>query len=347
MASLLATSCFFGLFAANSTAADKLHPVRIIYDTDMGGDCDDVLALGMLHILQDKKECELLAVTASNENPLVAPFIDAVNSFYGHPDIPIGVARNAPSKRNTEFLALSTKKEKDGTLRYPHDLLNEKDAPDAVQLLRSTLANQPDNSVVLIQVGMSTNLSRLLTSKPDKTSPLTGKELVTKKVRLLSVMGGAFEPIKGNSNYPEYNIRIDIPAAKHLFQEWPTEIVCSGFEIGIALRYPAKSIDNDYEYVKHHPLPEAYNLYKPTPHERPTWDLTSVLYAVRPNHDYFSLSNPGMITVADKAHVLFAPANNGKHRYLVLSKKQRPNTHKALVELCIEPPAHLKNKSAE
>ena len=35
-------------------------------------------------------------------------------------------------------------------------------------------------------------------------------------------------------------------------------MVFSGFEIGIALPYPATSIERDYGYVPHHPLAEAY-----------------------------------------------------------------------------------------
>ena len=57
-------------------------------------------------------------------------------------------------------------------------------------------------------------------------------------------------------------------------------MVYSGFEIGIALPYPAVSIERDYSYVRHHPLAEAYIRRNPPPHNRPTWDLTSVLYAI-------------------------------------------------------------------
>ena len=64
-------------------------------------------------------------------------------------------------------------------------------------------------------------------------------------------------------------------------------MVYSGFEIGIALPYPAMSIERDYGYVPHHPLAEAYIRRNPPPHNRPTWDLTSVLYAVLPDRGYF------------------------------------------------------------
>ena len=55
----------------------------LIFDTDICGDCDDVLALGMIHALQSRGACRLLAVTISVDHELAAPFVDAVNTFYG------------------------------------------------------------------------------------------------------------------------------------------------------------------------------------------------------------------------------------------------------------------------
>ena len=57
---------------------------------------------------------------------------------------------------------------------FPIDLLSGRSAPSATAVLRKTLAAQPDHSVVIAQVGFSTNLARLLDSPPDEYSPLTG-----------------------------------------------------------------------------------------------------------------------------------------------------------------------------
>lgn len=73
----------------------------------------------------------------------------------------------------------------EGKRRYPHDLLSGKDAPDAVKLLRQTLAKSADQSIVIAQVGFSTNIANLLDSPPDDLCPLSGVELVKQKVRLL------------------------------------------------------------------------------------------------------------------------------------------------------------------
>ena len=160
----------------------------LIYDTDICGDCDDVLALGMIHALQSRGACKLLAVTVSVDNDLAAPFVDAVNTFYGRGDIPIGVVGKGGVVEQSKYLGLVEQKEHDGRFRYPHNLLSGKDAPPASQVLRKVLAAQADQSVVIAQVGFSTNLARLLDTGADESSTLSGIELVKRKVKLLSLM---------------------------------------------------------------------------------------------------------------------------------------------------------------
>lgn len=325
------------ILAMCATVSTAGEPVGIIFDTDMGNDVDDALAQGMLHALHSRQQCKLLAVTLTKDHRLAGPFVDAVNAFYGRGDIPIGVVKNGKTPGDSKFLPLAETRD-DGQLRYPHKLMDSKDAPDAVTLLRKVLAAQPDGSVVIAQVGFSTNLARLLATPGDDISPLSGKELAAKKVKLLSVMAGAFTPIGMEQRYREYNVVEDIPSAKALVAGWPTPIVWSGFEIGIALPYPHQSILKDYGYVKHHPLSEAYTLYMPPPHDRPTWDLTAVLYGVFPDRDYFGLSPAGTVTVEDDGFTAFKADENGKHRYLTLSAEQRPRVLEALVQLSSEPP---------
>lgn len=315
--------------------ATAAEPVGLIYDTDICGDCDDVLALGMIHAMQSRGDCRLLAVTISADNEKAAPFVSAVNTFYGRGDVPIGVVGEGGVALESKYLKLVDQKD-DGEFRYPHDASTP---PSATTLLRKTLAAQPDQSVVIAQVGFSTNLARLLETKGDEHSPLSGKELVKAKVRFLSIMAGAFEPINGDAHYREYNVIKDVPSCAKLVEGWPTEIIFSGFEIGIAIPYPATSIERDYRYVKHHPLPEAYIIYEPPPHNRPTWDLTSVLYAVHPDRGYFDLSKPGDVTVEDDGFTKFNESPNGKSRYLILrDDAQKARAVEALVQLSSQPP---------
>ena len=228
-----------------SASAAGPAPVKLIFDTDIGNDVDDVLALSVLHALQSRGECELLAVTITKPDELAGPFVDAVNTFYGRPGIPIGYTHaklvNDPSK----FLPLAEAKDGDQP-RYPHRLKRSSDAPEATALLRKILSQQPDHSVVLVQVGYFSNFAALLDTPGDAASPLAGRELVQQKVKLLSVMAGSF---KTTGHDLEYNVTQDLPATKKLAKNWPTPMVWSGFEIGIAVPYPAVSIERDFRYV--------------------------------------------------------------------------------------------------
>ncbi|PQO38150.1 nucleoside hydrolase [Blastopirellula marina] len=339
------------LFLPQVTFAEEARkPAPIIFDTDIGNDCDDVLALAMLHALESRGECKLLAVTITKDNDLAAPFTDCVNTFYGRGDIPIGVCRSSVTPEAGKFNPLA-KAEDDGQLRYPHDLTSGKEAPDAVSVLRKTLAAAEDDSVVICQVGFATNLADLLESSADEISPLSGMDLVKKKVRLLSVMAAAFTEIPDGKTgepkrYREYNVIKDIPAARRLFSQWPGPILWSGFEIGLNLRYPHESIERDYSYVAHHPVAEAYELYIKPPHDRPTWDLTSVLVAVRPDHGYFDLSPAGQVTVEEDGYTTFVPTEGGRDRYLILRDQQKPRIIEALTLLSSEPPHASANSSA-
>jgi inosine-uridine nucleoside N-ribohydrolase len=336
LAAFLAISSTYSLLAG-----EPAEKVPLIFDTDIGNDVDDVLALGMIHALQSRGECELLAVTITKDHEHAAAFTDAVNTFYWRGDIPVGVCRSGVTPAAGKFNGLAVKKDGDAH-RYPHDLLSGKDAPDAVDVLRKALAGQKDGSVVIAQVGFSTNLAALLASKADSHSPLSGVQLIKQKVRLLSIMAGAFTQIPGKggqlSDHKEYNIVKDIPAAKSIAADWPTEIVWSGFEIGISLTYPHRSIEEDFRYLEHHPLAEAYILYNPPPHDRPTWDLTSVLHGVRPGHSYFDISETGIVNVADDGLTTFKKNATGKHRYLIINEAQKLRTLETLQLLSSQPP---------
>ncbi|HUY91852.1 MAG TPA: nucleoside hydrolase [Pirellulales bacterium] len=314
----------------------------LVFETDMGNDIDDALALGVIHALESRGECKLLAVTINKDNAFAAPFVDLVNAFYGRSEIPIGVVRDGKTPEDGRFVRQVCELRDGGRPRYPHKLKSGAEAPEAVDLLRKTLAAQPDGSTTIVSVGFSTNLARLLDSPGDEYSPLAGEQLVAQKCRLLSAMAGNFGDKKGQK---EYNIFIDRPAAAKVFERWPTPIVASGFEVGEAVTYPFESIERDFAYVEHHPLSEAYRLYVEGAHDRATWDLTSVLYAVRPDRGYFGLSAPGTIRVDDNSLTHFAPDAAGRHRYLTLDAEQRMRVREALVQLASQPPPTRSDES--
>ena len=319
MVSLLSTKRNCAMLAMVSAlllsgSAAFAQPVPVIFDTDMGNDIDDALALAMLHAFQSRGEVELLAVTVTKDNVWAGRFVSAVNSFYGRGNIPTGVVKNGktPEEGNYNRRAIEA-----GRFSY------QEPAHEAVALLRRTLASQRDGSVVLIQVGFSTNLARLLESD---------RELIAKKVKFLSIMAGDF-----SGSRPEYNVKVDIAAAQKLARDWPTTVVWSGFEVGSTIKYPARSILNDFSWAPKHPVVEGYKAYMKMPYDRETWDLTSVLYAVRPEQGYFNLSSAGTVVIDEKGVTTFAAGPDGRHRHLVVDDAQRMRVLESFLWLATQP----------
>jgi len=63
-----------------------------------------------------------------------------------------------------------------------------------------------------------------------------------------------------------------------------------------------------------------------------------VLHALRPDRDYFGLSQPGRVVVLDDGETRFEPAADGPHRYLTLTPEQVIRTTETLVQLSSQPP---------
>lgn len=333
---------FLGQMAALAESQQQRASVKLIFDTDMGNDVDDALALALIHALETRGECELLAVTVTKGHPLAAAFVDAINRFYERGDIPVGLVRGGVTPDVGKFIQLANTKDAED-LRYPNRFPTGETIPDAVEVLRGTLANEPDDSVVIIQVGFSTNLAHLLESLSDAHSSLNGRELVAQKVKQLYVMAGHFEQLDNQQeSIKEYNVVEDIPSAQKLIEDWPTPIIFSGFEIGRDIEYPADSIEQDYGYVTHHPVAEAYRLYMPPPHNRPTWDLTPVLQAVRPTRGYFGFSPPGLVSVDNEGVTYFKEKEHGLHRYFTVTPEQIVRAKEAFVCLASQPPEPVK-----
>ncbi|BDS06852.1 nucleoside hydrolase [Oceaniferula spumae] len=322
-----------------SAALVQAKPVSIIFDTDMGNDVDDVMALAMIHQLERRGACKLLACTSTKDHIKSAPFIDVINTYYGRPDIPVGAVRKGVTPQIGKYIALADKKSSTGELVYPRQLDTGLDAPDAVDLIRKTLAAQPDGSVKLIQVGFSTNLAQLLDSKADTHSKLSGPDLVKKKVSQLLVMAGAFTPNGKYKNHREYNVIMDIPAAQKIAKEWPTEILWSGFEVGAALRYPWKSISEDFTKPTPNLMHESYIAYVGKPGtENALWDLTCVLHAAYPDRNYFGLSQKGQVHVTDQGLTHFTAKSDGRDRYFTMTASQQIRVLETLVQLVSTPP---------
>lgn len=258
----------------------------IIFDTDMFEDVDDVGALAMLNEFERRGEAKLAAVVINTNSLWSAYCADAINTYFGHPDVPVGILY--PTTMNTsghdDYVAVCS--------TFPQDLRSSGSVPTALSIYRRVLAAQPNGSVTIVSVGFLTNLEDLLKSGPDSYSPLSGVELVAAKVKDLHVMGGQFPSSGGGA---EFNFALDPSAAAYVNDHWPTRLVFSGFEVGVNV-YTGGTLSSTTP--ANNVVRKSYELYLGCSNcSRPSWDLTSVYHAVRPTDGLFQEIGNGSNTV--------------------------------------------------
>lgn len=309
---------------------------NVIFETDMGNDVDDALALDMLYKYSAQKKIRLLGIMLNKEGIYPPMFIDLLNTWYGQRRIPIGVNANTIQSivggaNYTQVVV--EEKDAQGKPLYKRSIKDYSRLLPTPKLYRKLLKKAKDHSVTIVSVGFSTNLALLLDTPPDEYSSLSGRELVERKVNRLVMMAGHIE----DPNYREYNVVNDIEACRRVYEEWPTAIYTSPFELGLQIRYPASSIENDFSWAAHHPVVDAYKAYLPKLEDRPTWDLTAVLYAVDAQQ-FFIVSPPGRITVTSEGCTHFLPDAQGRHHYLSVTPQQAKQILDYFVQMITKEP---------
>jgi inosine-uridine nucleoside N-ribohydrolase len=295
--------------------ANKVHSQpKIIFDTDFGGDADDLGALAMLHHFIDKKACEVLAIMSWSNEQFAVSAIDAVNRFYKHPQIPIGtsVGIKAPIDWNYN---------KSIADHFPFQL-NQNNVPNTTTLYRKVLAENADSSITIVTVGPLSNIKKLLESKGDSLSILDGAALIKKKVKQFVVMGGQFP-----SGKKEWNFDGNMPGVtKYVIEHLEVPIVFSGYEVGVYVL--AGDIFNRIE--KNTPLyigfmhfsqfaPWVSHRFEGKILQNPTYDQTAVLYAVQGGIGLYWDKIDGGKCVADEfGGNTWIPGAASKHAYLKL-----------------------------
>jgi inosine-uridine nucleoside N-ribohydrolase len=304
---------------------------KIIFETDIGNDIDDVLAIMMLHTFVSKGVCDLLAISISKNNLYSAIYTDIINTFYKRSVIPIGYAITGISPQDGFFL----KQMSERFIKFRKTQKYYK----SVSLLRKILAENEDNSISIVSVGLLSNLAELLNSQQDEYSDLTGPELIKRKVKCVYCMGGNFSDealVSQKDCFAEYNIYEDIKASRCFIDNWPSKIIFAGLEIGAKILFPAQSILEDFKWINEHPGVEAYKIFKQMPYDRPCWDLTAALEAACPQK-YFNLSQPGIVRMNANNTLSFQPDKKGNHRYMLLDDKRIDEIKNLFIELCTKP----------
>ncbi len=240
---------------------EKMNPKKIIFETDMCTDVDDVGALAVLHALADNGEAEILAISFNEVHPRGAGTICAINTWYNRGDIPIGVYKgDLANPDESSYL--------DGiAANFPHNLPTIP-TPSSLELYLQVLSEQSDNSVTIISVGFLNNLYDLLKADPD---------LVAQKVTQLVVMAVLIDD-------PYNTVRHGlIDKSEYVIHNWPTPLVIS--QHGESVHTGARLSETPAE----NPVREAfYQRFNGQYKGRSSWDQLAVLYGVRGLGDYFT-----------------------------------------------------------
>lgn len=346
---LAAAICTAALsFFAVGCSHPSQAPMYVIYDTDMGNDVDDAMALDILYKYQDEGRIKLLAVMLNKVEYGAAEYVDLARTWYGYPETRIGIIKEGADCSHDAVnyaAAVADMTNEDGTPVYDRTCKDCSTLPLAVDLYREILSKVPDASVTIISTGFSSNLARLLDSQPDGYSKLTGKELVARKVKKLSIMAGALT----DSRTPEYNVIKDIPAAQKVASEWPTELTTSPAEVGLAILYPGSSIEQDFKWTDHHPMVDGFYIYRPMPYDACTFDVTSVLYAIEGAESadgvpYFEVVGPGRLEFTDESFSRFTPDPEETRYYLKVDSLMSANLVARFKELVTRVPNSMQSK---
>jgi hypothetical protein len=280
---------------------------NLIIDTDMSGDVDDCGALAVAHQLTNNGEATILATMVNDGDPWTPACLDAINTYYGRPNIPIGVGRNLPVATTSVYAEAVAKS-------FPNRVIHHPNLPDAVTLYRQILAAQPDHSVVIVSIGFLTNISNLLKSGPDQYSSLTGVELVNQKVSYGAIMGGIY-PQSSVPAFPfaEYNFTNDPTSTLEVVNNFPRPLLFNGFEIGVNILTGSGLYD-----PQTNPVALAYQLYVGAGNNRNTWDPSTVFAAVRGLAGVWKAQTGGSLTITDaKADDLWVSSPVKNQLYLV------------------------------
>lgn len=297
--------------------------VKIIFDTDMGSDCDDVGALALLNVYADRGEAEILGcIYSSGKVPFGAGVIDAINTYYGRQNTPVGANyNNEVGDPKDKMLAQKLARD---TSAFHNNIVHNFDAEEQTRLNRKLLSEQEDSSVTYITVGHTKGLYDLLVSEPDDISSFTGMELVKQKVKRWVAMGA----LNANNDEGIYTkswnffFNKTAPYSEYAVQNFPGEIVfiATGTDImtGKSLKEtPAGNI-----------VRTAYRdwlwntMQKTLDDQRPSWDIIAVYYAIEGLGKFLKEEEAGWLEIdAEKGCRWNFGESDFNHKYIITKKE--------------------------
>jgi purine nucleosidase len=173
---------------------------KVIFDTDIGDDIDDAFALALA--LSTPKLQVIGVTTAWGDTDLRARLAARLLAETGHRDIPVAAGPKTH--------AVSPFTQARWAAAWPEPATGW---PDAIDFIRNAARRNP-GQITLISVSPFSNVAALIDRDP----------AAFRQLKRVVVMGGSIRRGYGDLGYtpnkgpdPEYNILMDIPAAKKLF----------------------------------------------------------------------------------------------------------------------------------
>jgi hypothetical protein len=349
MQKIVLLSAILVALACSSKQNDKVEeflnkPVRIILDTDMGSDCDDAGAFAVLHRYADLGRAEIIGcIYSSGKVPFGAGIVEAINIYYGRPDIPIGASHRAEVGDPVDKM-MAEKLVRD-TATFKNTIIYNTDTEEQTRLNRRLLVDNDDNSITYVTIGHTKGLFDLLVSEPDDISPLTGYDLVNKKIEKWIAMGGVGAYNEGQKFVADWNLFQNGTASysSYLVENFPKPVYFSDGGTNVLTGKSLKETPpgNIVRTVYREWL---WNMTKKTlDDQRPSWDLITIYFAVEGLGDYLKDAGNGWMEIDIEKGVRWHRKESIVNRKLIqLVENTTEGFADYLNEMIGAPPKYLK-----
>ncbi|MBR3398388.1 MAG: nucleoside hydrolase [Prevotella sp.] len=295
----------------------KAEPINLILDADFGSSTDDLFALMMINHFMDEGRVDLKGVIVDREGAKNAGVVDIFNTYYGHPNVPVGLERNGVKNPRCfiPYNGICDLKDVHGNPMFKRSF-DENKCMEGYKLYRKLLSEAKDKSITVVAIGFMTTIAQLFESGADEYSKEKGVDLFGKKVKAVYIQSGRFE---AGDSLSGYNMRAASKQAAVFYNNLPkdVDIIMSPSNIGDLMDYSPKDVLADLSTTERNPIKAVYTHYTCDTGQR-MWDTNCLVNAVDGDEGYY-LSPRGWVTFVDlgeASQMLFKvdPAGNARYQ---------------------------------
>ena len=297
--------------------AQKAEPINLILDADFGSSTDDLFALMMINHFMDEGRVDLKGIIVDREGAKNAGVVDIFNTYYGHPNVPVGLERNGVKNPRCfiPYNGICDLKDVHGNPMFKRSF-DENKCMEGYKLYRKLLSEAKDKSITVVAIGFMTTIAQLFESGADEYSNEKGVDLFGKKVKAVYIQSGRFE---AGDSLSGYNMRAASKQAAVFYNNLPkdVDIIMSPSNIGDLMDYSPKDVLADLSTTERNPIKAVYTHYTCDTGQR-MWDTNCLVNAVDGDEGYY-LSPRGWVTFVDlgeASQMLFKvdPAGNARYQ---------------------------------